>query len=141
MPRWEHSIDINATPDRVWEVMSNIDRWPDWTPSVLSVKKLTSGPLAPGTEARVHARGAPESLWTVSEAVPARSFTWGTKVRGAATTAGHVIEPMPSGSRVTLSVEIGGIAAALLKPVLGRGIRQNLRLESEGLKEQSEASA
>ncbi len=141
MPRWEHSIDIQATPDRVWEVMSDIERWPEWTPSVSSVKKLSDGPLAHGTRARVHAKGTPESTWTVSESLHSRSFTWGTKVRGAATTAGHIIEPAPSGSRVTLSIQIGGIAAALLKPVLGRGIRENLRLEAEGLKRRSEEAA
>lgn len=141
MPRWEHSIDISATPDRVWDVMSEIERWPEWTPSVLSVKKLSDGPLARGTTARVHAKGAPESTWTVSESLPARSFTWGTKARGAVTTAGHVIETAPSGSRVTLSIEIGGVAAALLKPILGKRIRQNLRLEAEGLKRRSEEAA
>ena len=138
MPRWEHSIHINASPDCVWQVMADIERWPEWTPSVLSVKRLTEGPLVPGTRARVRAKGTPESTWTVSESLPAQSFTWGTKVRGAVTSAGHVIEPTDSGSRVTLSIQIGGIAAALLKPVLGRGIRENLRLEAEGLKRRSE---
>lgn len=141
MPRWEHSIAINATPDRIWQVMSDIERWPEWTPSVLSVKKLTDGPLARGTTARVHARGTPESTWTVSDSTPAKSFTWGTKVRGAVTSAGHVIEPTDSGSRVTLSIQIGGIAATLLKPILRRGIRENLRLEAEGLKRRSEEAA
>jgi hypothetical protein len=32
------------------------------------------------------------------------------------------------------------IAATLLKPILGRGIRRNLRLEAEGLKRQSETA-
>lgn len=141
MPRWEHSIDINATPDRIWQVMSDIERWPEWTPSVLSVTKLSDGPLARGTTARVHARGTPESTWTVSALIPAKSFTWGTTVRGAATTAGHVIEPADDGSRVTLSLEVRGLAATLFKPILGRGIRENLRLEAEGLKRRSEEAA
>lgn len=33
-----------------------------------------------------------------------------------------------------------GIDATLLKPILGRGIRRNLRLEAEGLKRQSETA-
>src|SRR3990172_610371 len=72
----------------------------------------------------VHAKGTPDCTWTVSESVPARSFTWRTKVRGAATTTGHVIEPAPSGAPVTLSIEIGGIAAALLK-IIGRASAKN----------------
>ncbi|MCL4239938.1 MAG: SRPBCC family protein [Dehalococcoidia bacterium] len=141
MPRWEHSIHINASPDRVWDVISDIDRWPEWTPSVLTVKKVTEGPLAHGTTARVHAKGTPESTWTVSESLPPKSFTWGTKVRGAATTAGHVIEPTDSGAKVTLSLEVRGIAATLFKPFLAKGISENLRLEAEGLKRQSEGPA
>lgn len=141
MPRWEQSIDISATPERVWDVMADIERWPHWTPSIISVKKRSDGPFGTGTTATVRAKGTPESTWTVTEATPARSFTWDTKVRGASTSAGHVIQPTASGSRVTLSVEIAGIAATLLKPILGRGIRQNLRLEAEGLKRQSETPA
>jgi uncharacterized membrane protein len=141
MPRWEHSIDISATPERVWQVMADIERWPDWTPSIISVRKLSDGPFGAGTAAAVRARGTPESTWTVTEAAPTRSFTWETRVRGARTVAGHVIDAAPGGARVVLSVEIGGIAAALLKPILGRGIRENLRLEAEGLKRQSETAA
>jgi carbon monoxide dehydrogenase subunit G len=141
MPHWEHSIDIHSTPDRAWQVMSDIERWPEWTPSVVSVTKLSDGPLARGTTARVHAKGTPESTWTVSESIPAKSFTWDTKVRGAATSAGHVIEPSSTGSRVTLSLEVRGFAAALLKPILGRRIRENLRLEAEGLKRRTEEAA
>ncbi len=141
MPRWEQSIEINSTPERVWEVMADIERWPDWTPSIISVKDRTDGPFGTGTTATVRAKGTPESTWTVTEAELARSFTWETTVRGARTIAGHVIQRTPAGSHVTLSVEIGGFAATLLKPILGRGIRQNLRLEADGLKRQSETAA
>ena len=31
-PRFEYRIGINATPERLWEVLSNLERWGDWNP-------------------------------------------------------------------------------------------------------------
>ncbi len=140
MPAWQHSIDIEASPARVWEVLADIERWPEWTSSIVSVQKLTEGPLTVGTRARVHALGVPESEFTVTSAAPGNSFTWETKVRGARSIAGHVIEPTASGARATLSVEVGGIVAALLRPILSRTIVRNIQLEAAGLKQRSESA-
>lgn len=141
MPRWERTITINAAPETVWAVLSDVERWPEWTPSMVSVKALNPGPLAPGHQVRVHPKGTPESTWTVSEVTPNRSFTWGTKVGGARTTGGHEIEPTPDGSRVTLSIAVDGFVAKLLKPIIGRNITTNMDHEAEGLKRRSEAAA
>ena len=141
MPRWEHTVKIDSPPERVWEVMSDIDRWPTWTESMVAARKLTDGPLRNGTEAMVQPKGTPESTWIVTEATPGRGFTWETKVRGAHTVAGHVIEPVDGGSRVTLSVEVRGFVAALLRPVLSRGVIANMKAEAAGLKRESEAVA
>ncbi len=141
MPRWERTIDINATPEAVWAVMAEIERWPEWTPSILSVKPVGDSQLVPGAQARVHAKGTPESTYTVTEVSPNRSFTWTTSVRGAKTVAGHVISPAGNGSRVTLSVEVGGLAGTIFKPLISKTITTNLDHEAEGLKRRAEAAA
>jgi uncharacterized membrane protein len=38
------SIEINAPADRVYEVMSDTERWHEWTPSVTSIKRLRDSP-------------------------------------------------------------------------------------------------
>lgn len=141
MPRWDHTVTIETTPERVWEVMADIDRWPTWTASMVSVQKLTDGPLRKGTEALVHPKGTTESTWTVTEATPGRGFTWETRVRGAHTIADHVIEPVDDGTRVTLSVEVRGFVASLLRPVISRRVVANMKVEAAGLKRESEAVA
>jgi len=42
------SVDVDTAPARVWEVMSDVERWHEWTPSVRSIR-LDHGPFAIGS--------------------------------------------------------------------------------------------
>lgn len=139
MATWTKTIAIDAGPGRVWEVLVDVEKWPEWTPSITSVERRSEA-FGPGALVMVHAKGTPKSLWRISEWTPGRSFTWETSVRGARTIGSHVIEGVGEGrSRVTLTVEVQGLGARLFSWFIGRGISENLRLESEGLKRRSEA--
>ncbi len=141
MARWERSIEIEATPAHVWGVIADVSRWPEWTGSILSVEDV-SHPFGAGGKALVHALGQPKSVFRVNHWAPGQGFDWETKARGATAVAGHWIEPAGAGrSKVTLSITIPGPLAALLRPVLGRGIERNLAMEADGLKRRSEATA
>ncbi len=43
-------IEIAASPEIVWEVLTALDRWTTWNPDVTEV--TVQGPLAEGTEFR-----------------------------------------------------------------------------------------
>ncbi|MSU59740.1 MAG: hypothetical protein EXS35_16495 [Pedosphaera sp.] len=32
------TVDISAQPQIVWAVMADVERWPEWTPSVGAIK-------------------------------------------------------------------------------------------------------
>ena len=49
MRKFAISVEISAPPARVWEVMSDVDRWHEWTPSITSVKRIKDAPLAIGS--------------------------------------------------------------------------------------------
>lgn len=141
MARWERSIEVEATPARVWNVMADVARWPEWTESILSVEEV-SPDFGKGGTALVHAKGQSRSKFTVTTWEPGRGFDWETKSRGATAVGGHWIEPAGEGrSRVTLSVEVGGMVATLLKPLLSKGVNGNLEMEAAGLKRRSESPA
>jgi hypothetical protein len=134
------TVDIAAPPERVWEVMADVERWSEWTDTVTWVRRLDDGPLRPGSRAKINQPKLPETDYVVTELEPGRSFTWVSTAPGALTTARHSVEPLPGGgSRVRLSVEQGGLLGSLVGRVY-RGLTERyLAMESAGLKAHCES--
>ncbi len=71
----EDSITIAASPARVWAVMSDVERWSEWTASIRRVQLLTIGSLAPASRARIEQPRLPAAVWEVTAIEPGRTFT------------------------------------------------------------------
>jgi len=138
MARYERTIDIAATPDAVWSVLCDVEKWPQWTPSILEVERLEQGTFAIGSTARVKPKGFPEAALTVTELTPGRSFTWEGKSAGLRTIMKHVIVPVEGGARVTLSIIPEGPVAMLVGWFVARAARPNVDTEAESLKRRVE---
>jgi carbon monoxide dehydrogenase subunit G len=134
------SIDIAAPPDRVWTVMSDIERWHEWTASITSIQKLEPGPLAVGLKARVRQPKLPPAVWTVSWVEPHAGFVWVSRAPGVHVTGRHMVEASASGSRATLSIAYEGLLGVLIGRLTRPVNERYLGLEAEGLKKRSEAA-
>lgn len=140
-PDFIRLFDVAAPIERVWDVMSDVERWHEWTASITRVTLSVPGPIAPGVVGTVKQPKFPPAKWLVTEVVPGRHFIWVTATPGIKCTAFHGVEPTPAGTRVTLSLTYEG---ALTAPLLWatRGITDHyLDLEMAGLKARSERSA
>lgn len=135
----QHTIYIEASPDVVWEVTEDIEQWPAWTPTVTSVTRAGEGALGVGSVARIKQPGQPEAEWTVTEFVPNERFSWGTRRPGMKMAAAHVLTPEGTGTMNLLQVEVTGILAVLLWPVLRVAVQRALTQENQGLKARCEA--
>ncbi len=76
----EAATHVEATPERVWAVLTDTDAYPSWNPFVRSI----SGQLVTGERLTVALKptdAEPRTMTpTVVEVVPGRSFTWLGKV-------------------------------------------------------------
>jgi uncharacterized protein YndB with AHSA1/START domain len=135
--RFSISVDINTPVDRVFEVMSDTERWHEWTPSVRSIKLLDADGFRIGTRALVRQPKFPPALWKIT-AIDRTSFTWETRSPGIRVIAQHSAEPTATGARATLSLRYQGLFARLLARMT-RGITNRyLAMEASGLKARAE---
>jgi uncharacterized membrane protein len=135
------TIEIAASPERVWEVLSDVEYWPEWTESVTSARRVDDGPLKPGSRTRLKQPRLPEAEWVVTELEPGRSFTW-VSTGSARNTARHDIEALPGGgSRVRLGFESAGLLGELVGRLYAGMIKRSLGMEAEGLKRRAESGA
>jgi uncharacterized protein YndB with AHSA1/START domain len=136
----QRSIDIDAPATTVWAVLRDVERWPEWTASMASVRRSRTGPLAVGEQVVVSQPRLPTSTYTVTALDDGRSFTWeagNALVRGVGE---HVLTPrVAGGCTATLRVVQRGPAAALAALLLRRTARRYVRMEAEGLKARCES--
>jgi hypothetical protein len=135
------AIDITAPPDIVWSVMSDVERWHEWTASVRSIRLIGGGPIALGTRAWIRQPRFPPALWKVTAMEPGRSFTWESGAPGMRVYANHSVEPIATGARATLVLYYQGFVGRLFARITRDITNRYLRYESEGLKKRSEEIA
>lgn len=135
---FSRSIDIAAPPGRVWQVMSDVERWHEWTASVTSITLRDAGPLRVGTRAVIRQPKFPPAHWRVTTIEPGSGFTWVNRAPGIYVQAHHSVEATTGGTRATLTLQYQGLFGRLLAS-LTRGITERyLDMEAAGLKQRSE---
>ncbi len=132
-------VEVQAPTQRVWSVMSDVERWHEWTASITSVD-LHGQPLGPGAVATVRQPRLPTVNWTVTSYRPLEEFTWTSESRGIRTVGRHLMLTLATSVQVELAIEQRGRLAWLAHLLLARLTRRYLQLEAAGLKRRSESS-
>jgi hypothetical protein len=118
----ETTIDIDAAPDAVWAVLSDLSAYPDWNPFI----REASGELAAG--ARLDLKMQPEGGRAmrfrpkVLYAAPGRELRWRGRLVARGVFDGEhrfAIEPTAGGSRLLQEERFTGV----LVPLLANGLR------------------
>ena len=104
------SIEIDALPEQVWELISDPTRTPEWSPVCHTVEWVgdVRGPNV-GARFRGHNK-LNAARWsrvcTVTEAERPRTFAWSTFVNGHESTRWrYELEPTDGGTRLTQAYE------------------------------------
>ncbi|MBE1547179.1 putative membrane protein [Mycobacterium sp. OAS707] len=132
-------VAIDAPADVVWEVFSDVERWPEWTASVTRIVALDGPGLAVGKRFEIKQPRMPKLVWEVTELVPGSSWTWVQRSPGGRTVARHdVTAESDIRTQVRQQLDQRGPLGALVGLLMRGMTRRYLDLEAAGLKAASE---
>jgi len=133
-------IAIDAPVARVWDLTVDVEAWPALSPTFREIRRLDSGPLGPGSRARVTQPGQLPRVWTVTTVDPPTTFAWQSRFLGVHMIATHTVVPAGDGCRNIMSLELRGRGARLLGALAGRLFRRSLAIENAGFKRHAEGA-
>jgi len=137
----ERVATIAASPDVVWSVVSDVERWPEWHPACDEVRRLDDGPLLVGSKAVVRQPRLPVTTWEVTWWEPPVGFIWVARAPGALTIGEHHITPSADGTLLRLVVNQSGPVGSVVGLALLRLTGRYVTMEAEGIKQRAEARA
>lgn len=131
---------VQASPDAIWSVLADVERWPSWTPTTLQIDPLTPGGLRVGARYRVTQPKLRPGIYEVTDCTPGKAFTWIQKIPGGTMVADHRFTAADAtGTEVELSFATEGLLGALAGRMYGKLIADYVATEARSLKVHCEA--
>ena len=143
------TVDIAASPERVWELVGDVTRMPEWSPELRRLRVVGRGPVRVGsTLLGLNRRGV--VAWPTSSTVtrfdPGRAVAWRTRESGATWT--YELEAADVGTRLTGRRDLQEFSrlTSVLGPVIGgaaghdQELAAGIRTTLERIKRSAETS-
>jgi hypothetical protein len=129
------TISINASHEKVWAVMTNIDQWANWQTDI-SKPKLT-GQLKPDSTFDWKTGGAKihSTLHTVD---PFRNLGWTGKTFGMYAIHNWTLTEVNGQTKVSVNESMEGFLARLFKKSFNKNLERDMQNWLELLKEECE---
>ncbi|WP_158502422.1 SRPBCC family protein [Vitiosangium sp. GDMCC 1.1324] len=114
-------LQVLAPPARVWELLTDIDRWPDWNPDISTA--VLDGAVAVGSTFRWTTAGL-AIVSTIGEVVPGKRLGWSGDTGGISGIHVWTLEPGDPTGQTTLvrTVESWNGEAVRQAPETMRGL-------------------
>jgi uncharacterized membrane protein len=138
--RFEQSIDIDARQQRVWDVLSDLESWPQRIETVDVVELLTPAPTGEGSRVRLKQPKLPEGIWEVTVWDAPSYFEYRQRSGGVASVAGHrVVALEEDRSRLTLTLDMRGPLVPVVALFYQGLTNRYMTIEAEGMKRAAES--
>ncbi|MEA1902363.1 MAG: SRPBCC domain-containing protein [Actinomycetota bacterium] len=144
MKRLSTEVEIAATPEKVWEVLTDLDSYEEWNAHIVSA----SGNVAKGDrlDLEMTTPKGKKMRFTpfVTEAIPNRSFEWLGKLGLKGVFDGRHrfdLEPTAKGIRLIHGEEFTGVLSPMIFRMIGDQTRADFETMNAGLKERVESGA
>ena len=128
------SVVTSARPELVWRVLTDVEHWRDWTPTVTEVKPLGSTRMQLGARYRVVQPKLRPAIYEITEYDPDQRFTWEQKLPGGALVADHRIASRDGATEIELSFTSHGLLANVVAALFSKMIAQYVATEARSLR-------
>lgn len=133
------SIHVEAPPQDVWAVVSDLRTHPEWRPALVELRQVSDGPLAVGSRVREVLRWRGRTI-ELADVVTALEPPHRLGIRGGWKAADFeldlLLEPSGGGTQVTMDWPLHpkSLLMKLVAPFLAGAMRRSTREELEHLK-------
>jgi hypothetical protein len=131
-------VEVAASPEIVWEVLTSIDEWPSWNPDVRSAtleRGLTEG-------ARFHWKAGPGTITSTLQRIDRpRLIAWTGRTFGIKAIHVHRLEPRGPGTAVWSEESWEGLPVRILRGRMQRTLEQSIEPGLGHLKAEAERRA
>jgi uncharacterized protein YndB with AHSA1/START domain len=135
----EASQETSASPARVWQVWSDVNRWPEWNPDMNESR--IDGALKLGATGVINTKSGGKHDVVVTHFEDGRSFELeSTALPGTKMAIRATIAPSGGGSRITQGFEPRGVLAPIVGPMMGGQILKTFNAVLGGLKKKVESA-
>ena len=139
--RFEKSIEIAAPQQRVWDVLSALEAWPQRIETVDTVELLTPAPVTEGSRVRLKQPKLPEGTWDITVWDEPSYFEWTQRTGGVISVARHRVEALGEGrARLTLTLDMRGLLIPIVALFYKKLTNRYMNLEAEGMKRAAESA-
>ncbi len=139
MIKYSTSILIQANQDTIWQVLSDVAHWSEWTPTVTKTEVLDQPELRLNRRYKVHQPKLQPVAWTVTVLTSPSSFTWESRLPGILMMAEHTLRPIATNqTELTLTFAFQGFLGTILSSAYGTLTESYINTEAQSLKKKIE---
>jgi len=118
--RVHRSFKVDAPVHQVWDILSDVENWPRWLPSVSAVQPVSDGEFGVGSRFAIKQPLQGEAIWQVTDWRPHCAFVWERRAGNRPVFVGiHRLHAVGrTTTHCTLALDAFGPVAWLLRPLL-----------------------
>jgi hypothetical protein len=111
--RREFTVELPRA--QAWRYLAQLEKWPSWAKHIRRIEVTPAGELGPQTTGVIHLSNGVNSVFTMTEFNPPRSWKWVGRFLWAAVEYDHVFEELgPENTRLIWTIAASGFGISFL---------------------------
>lgn len=121
-------FDVAAPVEHVWDVLAEVEDWPQWAPHIRRVEVHPSGPLGPESSGLMWLRPRMRATFRMATWEPRHRWMWVGRAGGLTVHYDHRFDSTQSGTATALTWVVGlsGFGSRLLRRPFSRAYGRNV---------------